>query len=195
MTLNDTVTGSFFRFGSNANILTFSGTDLFRGENILVFAKGETSKNITITANATDRKLVDYLYFGKYSDSNNGYKIIPTKTKIIVNPSSETISVDSVSLSQNSLSINKGETATLNANISPAGATNKNVTWSADNSNISLTPNSLSCEILGNVAGSSVVTVTTEDGNKTASCNISINETQSPETYGNIDLSKTSKKI
>ena len=195
VTINDTATRCNFRFGSNANILTFSGTDLFRNENVLVFTNGETSKNITITANATDRKLVDYLYFGKYSDNNNGYNLIQTKTKVIVNPSSETIGVESISLSQNSLSINKGETATLNANISPTGATNKNVTWSANNSNISLTPNALSCEILGNVAGSSVVTVTSEDGNKTASCNISINETQSPETYGNIVLSKTSETI
>ena len=195
VTLNDTVTKSYFRFGSNANILTFSGTDLFRGENVLEFTNSKTSNNITITANATDRKLVDYLYFGKYNNNNNGYNLIQTKTKVIVNPSSETIGVESISLSQNSLSINKGETATLNANISPAGATNKNVTWSANNSNISLTPNALSCEILGNVAGSSVVTVTSEDGNKTASCNISINETQSPETYGNIVLSKTSETI
>lgn len=195
VTLNDTITGGSFKFGSNASILTFSGTDLFNNQNILMFNnKDKTSNNITITANATDRKLVDYLYFGKYND-NNDYNIIPSKTKVIVNPSSETINVDSISLSQNSLSINKGETATLNANISPAGATNKNVTWSTNNSNVSLTPNALSCEILGNVAGSSVVTVTSEDGNKTASCNISISETQSPETYGNIVLSKTSETI
>ena len=194
MTLN-TVTDLKFRFGSNARILTFSGTDLFRGETILVFSQGETSKNITITANATDRKLVDYLYFGQYDINTNGYTIIPTKTKIIVNPSSETISVDSISLSQNSLSINKGETTTLNANILPEGATNKNVTWSANNSNVSLTPSALSCEILGNTVGSSVVTVTTEDGNKTTSCNITINETQTSETYGNIVLNKTSETV
>lgn len=194
VTINNTATRCNFRFGSNANILTFSGTDLFRGENTLVFTNGETSKNITITAKATDRKLVDYLYFGDYGN-NNGYNVIQTKTKIIVNPSSETIGIESISLSQNSLSINKGETATLNANISPAGATNKNVTWSANNSNISLTPNALSCEILGNTAGSSVVTVTSEDGNKTASCNITINESQPSETYGNIVLNKTSETI
>ena len=188
VTLNDTITGGSFKFGSNASILTFSGTDLFNNQNILMFNnKDKTSNNITITANATDRKLVDYLYFGKYNDNNNGYNIIPSKTKVIINPSSETINVDSISLSQNSLSINKGETVTLNANISPAGATNKNVTWSTNNSNVSLTPNVLSCEILGNIAGSSVVTVTSEDGNKTASCNISITDVDTPsEPTGNI---------
>ena len=191
----NTVTDLRFKFGSNRGILTFSGKDLFTGQTVLVFNKGQTSKNITITANATDRKLVDYLYFGQYDNNNNGYNIIPTKTKIIVNPSSETISVDSISLSQNSLSINKGETTTLNANILPEGATNKNVTWSANNSNVSLTPSALSCEILGNTVGSSVVTVTTEDGNKTTSCNITINETQTSETYGNIVLNKTSETV
>ena len=192
VTINDTVTRCSFRFGSNASILTFSGADLF-SQDALVFANGETSKNITITAKATDRKLIDYLYFGRFNKNDNS--IIPTKTKVIVNPSSETIGVESVSLSQNSLSINKDERTTLTADISPAGATNKNVTWSANNSNVSLTPNALSCEILGSIAGSSVVTVTTEDGNKTASCNILINESQPSEIYGNIVLSKTSETI
>ena len=195
VTINETAPRCCFTFGSNASILTFSGTDLFN-ETTLIFTKDQTSKKITITANATDRKLIDYIYYGKFTGvGGDSYNIIPTKTKVIVNPSSETIGVESVSFSQNSLSINKGETVTLNANISPVGATNKNVTWNANNSNVSLTPNALSCEILGNVAGSSVVTVTTEDGNKTASCNISINETQSSETYGNIVLSKTSETI
>ena len=195
VTLNDTVTRANFRFGSNANILAFSELDWSGGENILEFTNSKTNNNITITANATDRKLVDYLYFGKYNNNNNGYNLIQTKTKVIVNPSTETVRVKSVSLSQNSLSINKGKTATLNANISPEGATNKNVTWSTNNSNVSLTPSALSCEILGSTAGSSVVTITTEDGNKTASCNITINEAQTTETYGNIVLSKTSETI
>ena len=195
VTLNNTVTKPcHVEFGSNAKLLTFSGTDLFKGQNILLFKNDKTSNNITITANATDRRLVDYIYFGKYNDSGN-YKVIPSKIKTIINPSSGTINVESVSLSQNSLSINKGETTTLNANILPEGATNKNVTWSTDNSNVSLTPSALSCEILGNVAGSSVVTVTSEDGNKTASCSITINETQTSETYGNIVLSKTSETV
>lgn len=195
VTLNNTVDKTcHVEFGSNAKLLTFSGTDLFTGQNILLFKNDKTSNNITITAKATDRRLVDYIYFGKYNDSGN-YKVIPSKIKTIINPSSETINVESVSLSQNSLSINKGETATLNANILPEGATNKNVTWSTDNSNVSLTPNALSCGILGNVAGSSVVTVTSEDGNKTASCSITISETQTSETYGNIVLSKTSETV
>ena len=195
VTLNNTVDKiCYVKFGSNAGLLAFSGTDLFNGQNILLFKNDKTSNNITITANATDRRLVDYIYFGKFNNSGN-YKVIPSKIKTIINPSSGTINVESVSLSQNSLSINKGETATLNANILPEGATNKNVTWSTDNSNVSLTPNALSCGILGNVAGSSVVTVTSEDGNKTASCNITISETQTSETYGNIVLSKTSETV
>ena len=67
------------------------------------------------------------------------------------------------------------ESKNLVATLTPTTATNKNVTWSVDNSNISINPNGLRCEITAVNEGSSIVTVTTEDGNKTATCNITVN--------------------
>lgn len=63
---------------------------------------------------------------------------------------------------------------TLSANITPDNATNKNVTWSKNNDNINITPNGLQCNATGVNEGSSIITVTTEDGNKTATHNITV---------------------
>lgn len=106
-----------------------------------------------------------------------------------------TVNVNSVSLSQSSLSLDIGNSTTLTATIEPSDATNQNVTWSTDNSNVSLSPNGLNCQVTGSTSGSSIVTITTEDGNKTATCNITINAVETSDTYGNIILSKTSETI
>ena len=106
-----------------------------------------------------------------------------------------TVNVNSVSLSQSSLSLDIGNSTTLTATIEPSNATNQNVTWSTNNSNVSLSPNGLNCQVTGSTSGSSIVTITTEDGNKTATCNITINAVETSDTYGNIILSKTSEII
>ena len=106
-----------------------------------------------------------------------------------------TVNVNSVSLSQSSLSLDIGNSTTLTATIEPSNATNQNVTWSTNNSNVSLSPNGLNCQVTGSTSGSSIVTITTEDGNKTATCNITINAVETSDTYGNIILSKTSETI
>ena len=106
-----------------------------------------------------------------------------------------TVNVNSVSLSQSSLSLDIGNSTTLTATIEPSDATNQNVTWSTNNSNVSLSPNGLNCQVTGSTSGSSIVTITTEDGDKTATCNITINAAETSDTYGNIILSKTSETI
>ena len=85
----------------------------------------------------------------------------------------ETVNVESVSLNQQSATLNIGETLQLTETVLPETATNKNVTWSASNGNVSVDDGLVTAL----QAGSSVVTVTTEDGNKTATCNITVNET------------------
>lgn len=82
--------------------------------------------------------------------------------------------VENVSLSTTSKSMYIDDTLELTATITPESAGNKNVTWSVDNSNVTLNPNGLKCTVTGAVKGSSVITVTTEDGNKTATCNITV---------------------
>ena len=89
-----------------------------------------------------------------------------------------TVSVTGISLSQSTLSITVGRTATLSYTISPSNATNQNVTWSASNSNVTVSNG----VVTANTVGSSVVTVTTVDGGHTASCSITVAEAVAPTT-------------
>ena len=90
-----------------------------------------------------------------------------------------TVSVTSVSLNIHDATMNIGDTTTLIATVEPSDATDTSVNWSVDNSNVTVNSNGV---VTAMNAGSSVVTVTTNDGNKTDTCNITVNAAQEPET-------------
>lgn len=82
------------------------------------------------------------------------------------------IAVTSVSLGKNTLSIKKGESAILTATVKPPNATNQSVKWSTSNSNVTVSNG----EVTGKAVGTSVVTVTTDDGGYTAQCTVNVAE-------------------
>lgn len=68
---------------------------------------------------------------------------------------------------------------TLIATLTPTNATNKNVTWSADNKNVQLVPNGLNCTVKAKAVGNSVVTCTSQDttnGTISDTCNVTVND-------------------
>ena len=83
----------------------------------------------------------------------------------------EVVAVTGVKLDQTTLTLNAGESAHLTATVSPNDATNKNVTWSSNNSNVSVSGG----KVTAKTAGSAIVTVTTADGGYTAQCNVTVN--------------------
>ena len=67
-----------------------------------------------------------------------------------------------------------GKTLGLTATVAPGNATNKNVTWSSSNSSIAtVDENGVATGIS---AGWAVITATTEDGSKKASCVVKVKE-------------------
>lgn len=84
----------------------------------------------------------------------------------------EVVAVTGVKLDPTTLTLDAGDSAQLTATVSPGNATNKSVTWSANNSNVSVSGG----KVTAKTAGSSVVTVTTADGGYTAQCNVTVNE-------------------
>lgn len=84
----------------------------------------------------------------------------------------EVVAVTGVKLDQTTLTLDAGDSAQLTATVSPGNATNKSVTWSANNSNVSVSGG----KVTAKTAGSAVVTVTTADGGYTAQCNVTVNE-------------------
>ncbi len=81
-------------------------------------------------------------------------------------------SVTGVSLDKKNLTLLPGASGKINATVLPSNAKNKNITWSSSNKSVATVDQD------GNVKavapGLAVITVKTQDGNKTASCNVRV---------------------
>ena len=81
------------------------------------------------------------------------------------------VSVTGVSLNRTTAEVYVDSEITLVATVAPSNATNKNVVWSVDNDKAFVDQDGC---VTGLEAGTAVITVTTEDGNKTASCTVTV---------------------
>ncbi|WP_339170569.1 family 16 glycosylhydrolase [Paenibacillus sp. FSL H7-0943] len=82
------------------------------------------------------------------------------------------VPVTGISLNQTTAQVEVGQTVQLNANIAPSNATNKQVTWNVSGTSVaSVNPNGL---VTGLTPGTTTVTATTADGNKTALSTITV---------------------
>ena len=77
------------------------------------------------------------------------------------------VAVESVSLDKSELSLEVGEEATLTATVSPADATDKEVSWSSSDPSVATVDDS--GKVVAKAPGTTAVTVTTKDGAKSAS--------------------------
>ena len=77
--------------------------------------------------------------------------------------------VTGVSLDKTNLNLNPGKGGTLIATITPSNATNQNVTWESSDTKVVTVDNGLVTAV---AEGSATITVTTEDGRKTATCTV-----------------------
>ena len=86
--------------------------------------------------------------------------------------SATNIPVQSVSLDKTSLELTEGGTGTLIATVEPNNATNRNVTWESSNTSVAtVDANGLVTAVS---AGTAIITVTTADGGKTATCEVTV---------------------
>ena len=106
---------------------------------------------------------------------NNGYKTVTKKVNVVA--ASGVNSVTGVKLNVTSLTINVNSSGSLSAIVSPSDATNKAVTWSSSNESVALV--SSKGKVVGVGVGSAVITVTTQDGNKTAMANVTVKRASS----------------
>ena len=80
--------------------------------------------------------------------------------------------VESVSLDRTSITLTEGDSQTLTATVSPSNATNKNVSWKSSSTSVATVSNG---KVTALKAGTASITVTTEDGGKTATCQVTVN--------------------
>ena len=82
------------------------------------------------------------------------------------------IHVTSVSLDKSEASLKVGNTLKLNATVNPSDATNKSVTWSSSDTNIATVD--ADGKVTAKKAGKVTITVTSNDGNKSATCALTV---------------------
>ena len=105
---------------------------------------------------------------GYYSCTFDGVGVVPTAWVGWV--VQDYTHVQNVTLNKTSLMLNKGNSETLTATISPSDATNKSVTWTSSNTSVATVSSSGSVTGVG--TGNATITVKTADGSKTATCSV-----------------------
>ena len=97
--------------------------------------------------------------------TSNGDNTLSSSCQLTVNE--QVIGVTAVVLDTTSKTCEIGESFTLSATVLPANAADKSVTWETSNSAVATVSNGV---VVAKGSGSAVITVRTNDGNKTATC-------------------------
>lgn len=128
---------------------------------------------------------------GSYIQGNYTYNAAATYTYLEILPASQAvIPVTGVTLSENTLTLTVGGTGTLTATVSPGNATNRAVTWTSSDTAVATVSNGVVTAVS---PGTATITVTTEDGNKTATCAVTVTAATVPVT--GVTLNKTSTSL
>jgi len=104
---------------------------------------------------------------------NDPNKLVPGLCGCGVPEGTCVIPVTGITVSATTLKLNLNVTKDLKANITPTTATNKNVIW--ESSNTAVATVSSDGFVVATGGGTATITATTQDGNKSATVNISVN--------------------
>ena len=92
-------------------------------------------------------------------------------TSIEIVYSADLVAVTGVTLNRNTLELDSGSSALLTATVLPTNASNNGVIWSSSNTSVATVNDGT---VTGNIPGSAVITVTTTEGNFTATCSVTV---------------------
>ncbi|UZW15011.1 Ig-like domain-containing protein [Clostridium pasteurianum] len=141
---------------SNSSVVIITNTYSY-GE---VYIKGIAAGTATITATTAD-----------------GSKIATCKVTV-----NAPVAVTSVGLSKTKDTLTVGGTDNLNYTIYPYNAANENVAWTSSNSNVAAVDSD--GDVTAIAVGTAVITATTDDGRKTATCTVTVNPPVSVTSVG-----------
>ena len=135
------------------------------------------NRKVTWSSDKTEVATVDG--DGKVTAVKPGEAVITVTTEdggrtatCAVTVKAKAVSVTEVTLDKTELTLTEGETETLTATVRPDNADNKKVTWSSDKTEVATVDGD--GRVTAVKAGEAVVTVTTEDGGKTATCRVTV---------------------
>ena len=190
--------GGLYEFFSDED-LTVHVTGVVLSNNSLTLAKGKQSMlsatvtpddatNKAITWTSSNTSVATVAQTGKVTAKAAGTATITATTAdggftatcdVTVTDGSSTVAVTGVTLNKTSANLTVGNTETLTATVSPSNATNKNVTWTSSNTSVATVANGV---VTAKAVGTATITVKTADGNKTATCAVTVTAQPSVET-------------
>ena len=162
----------------NKSSLTFNalGTAAAQTLTATVLPENATNKNVTWTSSNTAVATVDQT--GKVTPVGSGETTITVKTvdgnKTATCTVTVHIPVTGVSLNKSTLALNVGASETLRATVAPNNATNKKVNWTSNKTSVATVD--ANGKVTAKAAGSATITATSEDGNKTATCTVTVSD-------------------
>ncbi len=143
------------------------------------------NKKVTWSSDKTEVATVDGA--GKVTAVKPGEAVITVTTEdggktasCKVTVKAKVVGVTDVTLDKTELTLTEGETETLTATVRPDNADNRKVTWSSDKTEIATVDGA--GKVTAVKAGEATVTVTTEDGGKTATCKVTVKAKVVPVT-------------
>ena len=148
----------------------------------------EWSSSNTAVATVNDKGVVTAIKEGTAEitvTTNDGKKTASCQVTVTKDTTGEEekVAVTGVSLNKTTTTIKIGQTERLTVTITPSDATNKNVTWKSSDEKVVKVVDEV---ITGISEGTADITVTTEDGNKVATCQVTVTKsTSAPEDVGN----------
>lgn len=153
-------------------------SDLTKGKQYVWTADEDVSANgnlltMTFTVNefvAPGNYAVGFIFRSAYNYGENlvTFTVVPATVTVKAKP----VPVTGIALDRETASIGTGETLTLTPIFSPETATNKNVAWSSSDNSVATVKNGVVTPLK---KGTATITVTTEDGNFSASCVVTVN--------------------
>ncbi|MDL2278391.1 Ig-like domain-containing protein [Parabacteroides sp. OttesenSCG-928-G07] len=186
-----------------------TGVTLNKSETNLVVGGSETltatvaptnAKNKSVTWSSSDEATVTVDSSGKITGVKAGTATITVKTadggktatcKVTV--STVAVAVTGVTLNKKETTISVGGEETLIPTITPKEATNQNVTWSSSDASVATVDDA--GKITGVKAGTATITVKTADGEKTATCVVTVSVAEVAVTGVTLDKTVLSLSI
>jgi len=151
----------------------------------------DDADNKNVVWNSSDESVAMVDQHGKVTAVKEGVAIITVTTedggktatcevtvKKKEEPAPDPIPVTGVTLDKSELELTEGDTAELVATVTPDDADNKNVVWSSSDESVATVDQH--GKVTAVKEGVAIITVTTEDGGKIATCEVTVNKKEEP---------------
>lgn len=155
-----------------------------------------SASNQQITWSTSNPEVATVAQSGQVTAKANGTATITARSRdgghTAVAEVTVTTPVTGVALDKKTLTLKPGQTAQLSAMISPASASDQDVSWSSSNKHVA-TVNSTGL-VTAKAKGTTVITVKTRDGGKTAAVTVTVPETGTADEMLMLDLVNQERK-